>query len=135
MVPMLLTSKGPRMSNPVTVDDDGTESTGLTLTYSATARGFQKIGFVDRYGTPCAIQESSLATEGAIWFGADTLGVRAFPSKTGRGWDPLDVAAIAQSMGYRDVVDNTRMHLTQAQVQALLPLLTYFAEHGELPKA
>jgi hypothetical protein len=28
---------------------------------------------------------------------------------------------------------NTRMHLTQAQVKALLPLLSHFAENGALP--
>lgn len=122
------------MKNPVTVDAAGYESTGMALTHAATARGFAKVAFVDRNGTPCAVQESSLATEAAIWFGAEKLAVQAFPSRSGRGWDTLDVEAIARADGYRDVVANERMHLTQAQVQALLPLLTHFAEHGELPK-
>jgi hypothetical protein len=122
------------MTNPVTVDNNGFESTGLVLVHGATARGFKKTTFVDRYGTACSVQKSSLATEAAIWFGAEALNVQVFPSQTGQGWDTLDVVAIAKSLGYRDVVDNTRMHLTQTQVQALLPLLTHFAAHGELPK-
>lgn len=122
------------MTNPVTIDDDGYESTGLVLVHVTTERGFQKTTFLDRSGTACSIQESSLATEAAIWLGADKLAVQAFPSRSGRGWDTLDVEAIARAEGYRDVVANERMHLTQAQVQALLPLLTHFAEHGELPK-
>ena len=34
-----------------------------------TERGFARCDFVDRYGFQCSIQESSLATEYAIWLG------------------------------------------------------------------
>lgn len=63
-------------------------------------RGFRLVEFIDFYGIPCSIQESSLATEQAIWLGRDYA----------------------------------RMHLSQAQVQELLPLLQHFAETGELPE-
>lgn len=36
-----------------------------------TERGFARAEFVDLYGTNCSIQESSLATEWAIWLGVD----------------------------------------------------------------
>ena len=36
-----------------------------------TERGFRIAEFTDRYGEPCSIQESSLATEWAIWLGTN----------------------------------------------------------------
>lgn len=36
-----------------------------------TGRGFLRGEFSDLYGEKCSIQESSLATEDAIWLGAD----------------------------------------------------------------
>jgi hypothetical protein len=39
-----------------------------------TSRGFGLIKFSDRYGQHCSLQESSLATEGAIWLGVDNTG-------------------------------------------------------------
>jgi hypothetical protein len=40
-------------------------------TWATTARGFRIGTFRDRYGQACSIQESSLATEDAIWLGPD----------------------------------------------------------------
>lgn len=37
--------------------------------YTTNARGFVVIEFQDRYGVECSLQQSSLATEDAIWFG------------------------------------------------------------------
>jgi hypothetical protein len=71
----------------------------------STPRGFARGNFVDRYGSGCSIQESSLATERAIWLGVDI---------------PFD--------GEPD----TRMHLTIEMVQDLLPLLHRFVETGTL---
>jgi hypothetical protein len=73
---------------------------------SKTARGFGIVEFTDRYGSLCSLQESSLATEAAIWLGVD----KDFDSGVG-----------------------TRMHLTQDMVKELLPLLKHFAKHGRLP--
>lgn len=63
--------------------------------------------FHDRNDASCSVQESSLATEAAIWLGVD----HAKPQTQ----------------------LPTRMHLTQEQVRELLPMLTHFAEHGTLP--
>lgn len=70
-----------------------------------TNRGFNRAEFTDRYGSECSIQESSLATEYALWLGVH---------KDFNG------------------VESTRMHLTQEQVAELLPLLQRFVETGRL---
>jgi hypothetical protein len=67
--------------------------------------GFTGRKFRDLYGARCSIQESSLASAPAIWLGCDE----------GR-----------QLLAW--------MHLTQAQVRGLLPLLQHFVEHGCLPE-
>lgn len=71
-------------------------------------RGFLYATFLDRYDAPCSIQESSLASEPALWLGCDTGTHHA-----GRCM--------------------ARMHLTQAQAANLIPLLQYFVENGSLP--
>jgi len=73
-------------------------------------RGFQRANFLDLNGQECSIQESSLATENAIWLGCDT----------GLHHQGECLA---------------RMHLNQEQVAALLPLLASFVQHGHLPQA
>jgi hypothetical protein len=42
-----------------------------TFRRTKTRRGFAIRHFTDLYGLPCSIQESSIATEEAIWFGVD----------------------------------------------------------------
>ena len=79
-----------------------------------TERGFGLLKFKDRYGQPCSLQDSSLATEGAIWFGVETR----TDLNTGV---PLEDA------------DNFRMHLTVKDVEELLPYLQYFVKNGILP--
>lgn len=66
-------------------------------------RGFARMDFEDRYGKPCSIQDSSLATERCIWLGVNTAGGKL-----------------------------SRMHLTQAMVAALLPLLERFVATGSI---
>jgi len=109
------------MNNDTTVEViDGEEyerTTLSSLTKGYTERGFGLYRFEDKYAQRCSLQESSLATEGAIWFGVDDTG----PYLNG-------------PMGERNEHINARMHLTQHQVQALLPLLAHFAETGELPR-
>ena len=34
-----------------------------------TARGFERINFIDLHGSKCSLQQSSLATDEAIWLG------------------------------------------------------------------
>lgn len=74
-----------------------------------TGRGFAKAEFMDRYGKPCSIQESSLATEACIWLGCEHETVDADGSPIG-----------------------ARMHLTQAMAAELIPLLQRFVDTGEL---
>jgi hypothetical protein len=69
-------------------------------------RGFKHAEFIDRYGSLCSLQESSLATEYCIWLGVD----KAFDHD----------------------YDCTRMHLTQKMVRDLLPYLIKFVDTGEL---
>lgn len=97
-----------------------------TLKRETTNRGFGRFEFLDRYGLKCSLQDSSLASEPAIWFGVHDPEPKIMASKTpqgGTGWVPFDIP--------EDVLLHTRMHLTQEQVKALLPILTYFAETGE----
>ena len=107
----------------------------MNLHLSVNSRGFTTVGFLDRYNEPCILQQSSLATEPAIWFGlhscqpkilasmAKALGVETDQTT---GWVPYPIPE-AVSL-------TTRMHLTQNQVKELLPILQHFAETGELPR-
>ena len=100
-----------------------------------TDRGFELGKFTDRYGTECSIQESSLATEAAIWLGVDdcmpqimaseaiNLGIPTGGQTT--GWIPYPIP--------KEVLLTTRMHLTQEQVAKLLPSLEHFVKTGFLP--
>lgn len=87
-----------------------TDDTALHIDWKQTQRGFMYGEFTDRYGKSCSIQESSLATEGAIWLGMN----ENEEPQLGMGVAP-------------------RMHLTQDQVAALLPVLQHFADTGRLP--
>jgi len=94
---------------------------------SKTNRGFSLIEFMDLYGSKCSLQKSSLASEDAIWLGVDDPEPKVLASTI----DP-------QGVGWVDVPLNpdlsltTRMHLSQDQVRAMLPILQQFAETGEL---
>lgn len=100
----------------------------LQFSHGNTERGFPYLEFSDRYDSPCTLQLSSLADERAIWFGLDKAEPRILASKIlekGRGWAAYPI--------HEDVFIPTRMHLTQAQVRKLIPVLQYFADYGELP--
>lgn len=90
-----------------------------------TDRGFILVEFEDGNGQVCSLQQSSaVRDEGLCWLGVTDppVMVRA----PDQGWEnvPLPEGALVMS----------RMHLTQAQVRALLPYLTHFAETGEIPE-
>jgi hypothetical protein len=89
-----------------------------------TQRGFSIGKFKDRYGNQCSIQKSSLAEEDAIWFGIDKPKLTIFENASKGKY-------IVTEMPANFDVDS-RMHLTQDQVKELLPILTKFAETGEL---
>lgn len=95
----------------------------MQLTTRRNDRGFVIAEFTDRSDVACNMQESSLATEAAIWFGCrDPDPKHMVP---GQGWLPVQLPA--------NTLCNSRMHLTQDMVRQLLPALQYFADHGSLP--
>lgn len=100
------------------------------MKFEQTGRGFQIVEFTDRCGETCTIQESSaMDEEGIIWLGCKDLDVKVMKEDI-KGWHDLD---IKQIKGVTEFVANNRMHLSQSMVKEILPILTYFAEHGELP--
>lgn len=91
------------------------------LTCTTTQRGFPLISFQDQYNETCSLQISSLVEPHCCWFGIDAPSVQVH--EPGNGWQPVSLPAGA--------VINSRMHLTQDQVRALLPHLQAFADFGE----
>lgn len=84
---------------------------------SKTSRGFDLIEFLDRYGTKCSLQKSSLAGDDAIWFGIDdpepkmlaTDAIRlGIETEQTTGWIPYGLP--------EELSLTSRMHLTRAQV-------------------
>ncbi len=99
----------------------------MDINKTKTHRGFDYNDFKDRDGVPCSIQESSLASEEAIWFGINDANPRIMESKVkkgGIGWIKYPIID--------DVLFDTRMHLTREQVKELLPILERFVETGNL---
>lgn len=95
-----------------------------------TQRGFSYYDFRDANGAYCSLQESSAVRfededggipDTLIWLGIDRERDGFVPGK--------EVSNYEGNM----VKLGARMHLTQSQVRELLPLLSYFVEHGELP--
>ena len=124
------------MAGNVNNDDFDLDETTptLLLKFEKTSRGFPRVQFKDRYGSECSIQESSLATEAAIWFGPDEAGPKIMASEARR----LGIDTGGDTTGWveypvpKGVMLTTRMHLTRDQVGVLLPVLQRFAETGEL---
>jgi hypothetical protein len=82
----------------------------VTMEIKPTSRGFKRAEFVDLYGEQCSIQESSLATDDAIWLGCNE--------------------------GKHHHVTGScmaRMHLNRAMAAELIPLLQHFVDTGYLP--
>ena len=96
---------------------------GTEVLERANPRGFKGFVFIDRNNEKCSLQESSLATNDAIWLGLDQVIPKILIK--GKGWQNVPLPDGTLIAG--------RMHLTQAQVQTLLPALQYFAERGVLP--
>lgn len=86
-----------------------------------TERGFALLNFTDLYGKKCSLQESSLATTDAIWFGVDDAEPKIMSSI---GWVDYEIP--------KDVLLHTRMHLSRDQVAELIPTLINFVKYGQL---
>jgi hypothetical protein len=105
----------------------------MQIESSKTPRGFTIIKFSDRYGIKCSVQESSLATEAAIWFGVESANPEIMAKDASKyGIDPGDGTGFVPFPVPPEVSFSTRMHLTQEQVAQLLPILQKFAETGEI---
>ena len=100
-------------------EEDRWEVRRTEISFNRTDRGFTVFEFQDVYGEPCTLQNSSLASEGAIWFGT---GGRI---KKGPPWEDVPIPD--------NWLVKSRMHLTQAQVAQILPYLEYFVHNGHLP--
>lgn len=88
------------------------------LSKMQSGRGFVGAAFEDLYGQQCSIQNSSLATEGAIWIGVENTG----PHLSGPNGK------------FNEQVD-ARMHLSRKQVEELLPILHAFVEKAHFEKS
>ena len=98
-----------------------------------TCRGFNLITFKDRYGDTCQIQESSLASEPAIWFGVADACPKVMASQAASlGVDTTETCGWVTYPIPEEVLLSTRMHLTVDQVKAILPILENFVETGEV---
>ena len=100
----------------------------MKIDYTTTYRGFKLIKFNDLYDKVCNIQESSLATDDAIWIGVQDAEPKIMASKTpqgGTGWVKYDIPD--------DVLLSTRMHLNREQVKQIIPILQQFVDTGEIP--
>lgn len=79
------------------------------IEFGKTSRGFELGSFKDRYQQECSIQDSSLATEPAIWLGVDKMLSRD---------------------GLTEV--HARMHLTVPQAKELVAVPERFIEKGTI---
>ncbi len=87
-----------------------------------TNRGFLVENFFDLRGIECSLQESSLATEYAIWFGTKD----AHPTLNGVPVEPLLDLSCLHNFDDRNILHSTRMHLSQKLTKPLLKCLKNF---------
>ena len=94
----------------------------MEIKFDRTHRGFAIGEFTDLYGNKCSIQDSSLATDNAIWLGIDD----AKPQRLilGEGWQPVEFP--------EDTHFWTRIHINQEQAAGLIEVLQRFVETGSV---
>lgn len=85
-----------------------------------TNRGFQVVEFADFNGVKCSLQQSSLATEDALWLGCNDADPKVLVK--GQGWQSVEMPE-----GY---TANTRMHLSRKQVKKLIGYLEQWHDTG-----
>ncbi len=99
-----------------------------------TSRGFGLGEFKDAKGNECSIQDSSLATQGAIWFGVQDVN----PQRMGEnGLEPVPPPElpipIAGMPGFlHDILFNTRMHLSESGTKSLIRTFEKFLSEGKV---
>ena len=114
----------------------------MNFKFSKTQRGFPFMNFSDLYGAKCSIQLSSLADERAIWIGIDDANPQIMARDAFKlglhqllNYGPEQLNGWVDYPLHPEVQLTTRMHLSSEQVKALLPILIYFVEHGDLPRS
>jgi hypothetical protein len=100
---------------------------------TTTERGFGRFDAIDINGDRYSLQESSLATEDAVWLGCDDF--TAFDAdRLGTVLRERTPAGdIVVPPGVRAVKVLGRMHLSREMVAEMLPALAHFVETGRLP--
>ena len=92
------------------------------MVFSNTERGFAIARFADLYGIECSAQDSSLATEAALWLGPSAANPKRLVA--GKGWQDAPLPD--------DVSCTTRMHLNEAQARELIVVLQRFVDTGSV---
>lgn len=100
-------------------------------------RGFRVGTFFDSYGAECSIQKSSSAMDYCILLGINDADPQIMSSdairmglkdragnESDNGWVKFEIP--------KEVLLNTRMHLTRKQVKELLPILQKFVDTGDI---
>lgn len=81
----------------------------MNIEWTKTGRNFIRGEFKDLYDNECSVQQSSLATEHAIWLGCNSA-----------------------KFDCNNIPYGTRMHLTKEMARDLATILLKFATTGEL---
>ena len=98
-----------------------------------TERGFPLGKFEDLYSQKCSIQQSSLATENALWLGLDDAEPRVMASKAAEnGVETKKTTGWVDYPIPKDVLLSTRMHLSVSDVEKLVEELQHWLKTGEL---
>lgn len=123
---------------PFESEEERQEYIANYITFDRTHRGFARGEFIDLphdsppkegggeftdlYGCSCSIQDSSLATDHAIWLGINDAEPKILVP--GKSWQPLEVP--------EGTLFSTRMHLNREQAQALVTVLMRFIMTGTI---
>lgn len=100
------------------------------LQLGKTSRGFGIGEFSDSKGVACSIQDSSLATEAAIWFGVKEANPQRLEGDVlVAATPPVKPIPVEGYPGIKmDILYNTRMHLTIRSVKTLIRNFEKFLE-------
>ena len=97
-----------------------------------TSRGFSYYNFDEGNGKTCSIQESSAAEQAYIWLGCDEIGLKGFIPNGDPSWRDVTDEQMQEKFGFKYIIANNRMHLTQEQVKELIPILQKFVDTGSI---
>jgi len=99
-------------------------------------RGFGISEFVDLKGTECSIQDSSLASEAAIWLGVQSVNPHKMEGEVlvtvKPPIDPIPISGFPWLN--HDILYNTRMHLTIEHVETLIKEFNVFLSTKSVEK-